>query len=491
MPRLNITFLNPPFMKDFSRPQRSPAVTKSGTLYYPMWLAYATAVADDNGYGVDLIDAPADDLDLDAVVERIKAFGPRMVVVDSSTPSIYNDAKVCARLKSELPDLFIMMVGTHVTALPEESLTLDQSIDAAAVSEYDYTVTDVAAAIESGNDISGVPGIVTKIGGKIVNTGRREFIKDLDAIPFVSRIYKRFLNIDRYFNANALPPMVTITTSRGCPYPCTFCVYPQTLTDHTMRVRSVANVVDEIEYIVSEFPEAKTIFFEDDTFTINRKRCVEIAEEIIRRDIKISGTVNARADLDLDTMTVMKQAGFRLMCVGFESGNQQLLDNIKKKNKIEKMSRFMADAKKAGLLVHGCFMVGLPGETKETMNQTLDLALRLNPDTAQFYPIMVYPGTEAYDWYKERGLLTTDDFSKWITPGGLHNTVIKSDELTPDELVSFCDHARRRFYLRPGYIAYKVAQTLTNPAEIKRNFRSAQTFIKYIFRGSDIPEKNC
>jgi radical SAM superfamily enzyme YgiQ (UPF0313 family) len=174
------------------------------------------------------------------------------------------------------------------------------------------------------------------------------------------------------------------------------------------------------------------------------------------------------------------------MCVGFESGSKTLLENIKKKLTVEKMFQFVEDARKANVLVHGCFIVGHPGETRETMEQTLDLAMRLNPDTVQFYPIMVYPGTEAYDWYKQRGLITTDDFSKWITPAGLHNTVVRTEALSSEDLVRFCDQARREFYLRPRYLLYKLKQTLTDPAERRRNLKSARTFLKYLIRGSDI-----
>ena len=146
----------------------------------------------------------------------------------------------------------------------------------------------------------------------------------------------------------------------------------------------------------------------------------------------------------------------------------------------------MAEARKAGVLIHGCFMVGLPGETRETMEETLNLAMRLNPDTVQFYPVMIYPGTEAYTWYQERGLIATSDFSKWITPEGLHNTVISTETLSSEGLVRFCDDARRRFYLRPSYILYKFKQMVTNPREIKRTLKAGRTFFKYLLKGSDI-----
>jgi radical SAM superfamily enzyme YgiQ (UPF0313 family) len=487
---MKVLVLNPPYLKNFSRSQRSPAVTKSGTLYFPMWLAYAVGVLEKAGHDVDFIDAPAAGCELDHVIERTRKMDPALIVMDTSTPSIYNDVSVAGKLKDLCRSAFVILVGTHVSALPEETLKMDEKIDAVAVHEYDDTVLDIAATLENGGDLKDVPGIYYRQEGKIIKNEKRELIKDLDELPFVSSVYKKFLNIEKYFNPNALFPMVTITTSRGCPFKCTFCVYPQTLMGRGYRLRSVENVVDEIEYITKNFPQARAIFFEDDTFTVNKKRCIELSESLIRRGIKISWTANARVGLDLETMKKMKEAGCRSFCVGFESGNQDILDNMRKSSKIEMMFDFMDNARKSGILVHGCFLAGLPGETKDTMRQTLDLAKRLKPDTVQFYPVMVYPGTEAYDWYKSKGLLVTDDFSMWITPEGLHNTVVKTEHLSPEDLVAFCDDARREFYLRPGYLLYKAKQMLLHPEEIKRTSKSAKTFFRYLFKGSDIPSKN-
>lgn len=488
---MKILFLNPPYLKKFSRAQRSPAVTKSGTLYYPMWLSYAAVLAEKYGNVIDMIDAPADGLDLAHVIKRMTEFSPELIVVDTSTPSIYNDTRVCEEIKTALPETFILLVGTHVSALPEESLVLSMSVDAVALGEYDYTVVDLAETLEDEGDIGSVEGLCFRQSGSMVRTGKRHLIENLDEIPFVSSIYKRFLKIENYFNPNALYPMITITTSRGCPHRCIFCVYPQTMMGHRLRLRTSNNVVDEMEYIASSFENVKSIFFEDDTFTALKKRCLEISGEIVRRGIRISWTANARADLDYETMKAMKAAGCRCLCVGFESGSQLLLDKIKKGITIEKMTRFMTDARRAGILIHGCFIVGHPGETSETMEETLELAKKLNPDTAQFYPIMVYPGTEAYEWYKERGLLLTEDFSKWLTPRGLHNTVVTLEGLSAEQMVRFCDDARRAFYLRPRYISYKLSQIIRHPEETKRNLKSAKTFIRYLLRGSDISKRNC
>ncbi|MBI5238696.1 MAG: radical SAM protein [Deltaproteobacteria bacterium] len=483
---MKILFLNPPFLKKFSRPQRSPAVTKSGTLYFPMWLAYAAGVAMENGFEVDLVDAPADGLTMEDVEARAERFNPALIVMDTSTPSIANDISIGGRLKDLFPAAFIVLVGTHVSALPDDVLNMDKRIDAVARNEYDYTILDLAETINKKGEIKNTPGLSWNDKGNIVHNAGRPFIEDLDKLPFVSKVYKKFLKVENYFNPNALFPMVTITSSRGCPFPCTFCVYPQTLMGRGFRSRSIENVVREMEYIVESFPQAKAIFFEDDTLTVDKKRCKALSEEILRKGLKITWTANSRIGLDYETMKKMKDAGCRSLCVGFESGSQKILDSMKKKTKPADMKEFMKDAKRAGVLIHGCFMAGLPGETKETLMETLRLAKDLGPDTVQFYPVMVYPGTEAYEWYKERNLIGSRDFSKWITPEGLHNTVIRTEALSSEELVKFCDNARREFYLRPGYLLYKLVQLITRPREIRRTFKAGRVFLKYLLKGSDI-----
>jgi anaerobic magnesium-protoporphyrin IX monomethyl ester cyclase len=483
---IKITFLNPPFLKNFSRPQRSPAVTKSGTLYYPMWLAYAAGYAEKFGNEIDVIDAPADDLSAARVIARLENFAPALVVVETSTPSIYADVAFSDQIKKILPEATVLLVGTHVSALAAESLQLGEHFDGAAVGEYDITIKETAEALKHRTSLREVSGLCLREPTGFFFTGKRELNTELDDLPFVSSIYQRFFQVKNYFNPNAIFPMVTITTSRGCPHRCTFCVYPQTMMGHRLRVRSVNNVVDEIEFIVGSFPEVKSIFFEDDTFPANKNRCRQICEEILRRGIQISWTANARADLDYATMRLMKRAGCRCLCVGFESGSQTLLDNIKKNLTVANAHAFMAAAGKAGLLIHGCFIVGHPGETRETMAETLQLALQLKLESVQFYPVMVYPGTEAFTWYQENNLLNSSDFSQWLTPAGLHNTVIRGEQLSSRELVRFCDQARKSFYLRPRYFLYKIKQMITEPQEFRGNLKSARTFFKYLVRGSDV-----
>ncbi len=481
---MKVLLLNPPFFRKYSREQRSPAVTKSGTLYYPMWLSFGAAYLEKMGNEILLLDAPADDLDLETVKARALEYKPGMLVVSTSTPSIYNDIDIAQKLKNVLGDPFTVLVGTHVSAEPEESLELGPNVDAVARREFETILADLAAALDRGEDLSKVEGITYRSNGQILSTPDAPLLEDLDEIPHVSKIYKRFLDIKKYFNPNARYPMVTLITSRGCAYDCSFCVYPQTFSGNKLRYRSTADVIEELKYVVDAFPEMKGIFFEDDTLTTNRSRCRELCRAIIDSGLKISWTANCRADMDYETLSIMKRAGCRTVCVGFESGSQKILDDIRKGADTAKMEQFMVDARRAGILVHGCFIAGLPGDTRETMEETLELAKRIMPDTAQFYPLMTYPGTVAYKGFVEAGMLAAETYSDWLTDEGLHNCVVRTETLTPREIVEFCDRARREFYLRPRYLAYKLKQVITRPSEIPRTLKAAQTFFKYLFRGS-------
>lgn len=489
-----VLVLNPPFLDKFSRAQRSPAVTKSGTLYFPIWLSFCVGVLEEAGHEVMFIDAPASGTSQEAVLKKAEAFGPNLIVVDTSTPSIENDIRVADELKKVVPSSFIVLVGTHVSALPEEVLNLSTSVDAVARREYEYTVKELADLIAtsgssdkpSGADLKGIAGLSIKIDGEIVHNTERPFIEDLDALPWVSKVYKKHLDIRDYFNPNALFPMVTLITSRGCPFKCSFCVYPQTFTGHKYRHRSISDVMDEIEYVTREIPEAKSIFLEDDTLTVNKTRCGEFADALVARGINIPWVANSRVGLDLETMQKMRASGCLQLCVGFESGDDETLKTMRKGITTEKMFQFRRDAKKAGIVIHGCFMVGFPGETPEQMKKTIALSKELNPDTVQFYPVMVYPGTHAYEQYRSEGWITAENYRAWLTEDGLHNCVIQNEYCDSKELVRICDSARRQFYLRPRYLIYKAFRTLRHPSEFVRTAKAAKVFFKHLVFGSQV-----
>ena len=492
---MRVLFLNPPFHPRFSREQRSPAVTKSGTLYYPKWLAHAAGVAIKNGHDVDLVDAPAAGYSVQAVIDRIAAKNIEAVICDTSTPSILNDVSVIESLVAAKPSLHVLLVGRHVSSLPKETLAMSTSLEAVAIREYEYTVRDWLEAKACGADLSGGRwlGMAPRGTGEIVSNKPREAIENLDELPFVSEVYKRFLHTPDYFYGHSLWPLVVFDTSRGCPYHCSFCVYPQTFSGHKMRYRSVANVADEFDFVSREMPEIKTVMLEDDTFIISKPRTLELAKELIRRGNKLPFDANCRADIGAEgeLLSTLHKAGARLFCVGFESGDVEVINGMKKNNDDrrdakyhEEAHRFVRRCQESGIMVHGCFMVGNLNETPASMEKTLDFAKKLQPDTAQFFPIMVYPGTTAYEEAKKRNYIQIEDWGAWLTKDGLHNSVVTLPNITHEQLVSFCDRARRSFYLSPSYLFYKLKQSLRDRRELQRNVKGFITLSKYLLRGS-------
>ena len=475
---MNVLMLNPPFKGRFSRTSRSPAVTLGGTLYYPFWLAYAAGVLEQSDFSVKLIDAPAQGLSAGDVISRAKELPPRLIVIDTSTPSIYNDVQVAEQLKESFPDSFVALVGTHPSALPEETLRLSEKVDTVAVGEYDYTLRDLALCLEKREDLRKVDGLVFRKDGQILRNKPRALIENVDELPFVSEVYKRHLNIRDYYFAAANYPMVMLITGRGCPYRCFFCVYPQTFHSRKYRPRSAVNVVDEFQWVVENLPEVREIGIEDDTFTVDQDRTREICRLITERGIKIKWYCNVRVNLELETMRWMKKAGCRLVTVGFESADQESLNQMQKGITVEQIRQFVQDTRKAGLLVHGCFIIGNPGETAATMQKSLQMAEELNCDTMQFYPLLVYPGTEAYRWAQKNGYLASDKFSDWADDAGMYRSVLNIPGLPAEEVEAFCLRANREYYLRPGYIMMKLRQLILGPREVRRTLKGALTYFK-------------
>lgn len=479
---MKILMLNPPFLPKFSRFSRSPAVTKSGTIYYPIWHAYATGILEKESHDVKLVDAPADGLTKKDCFDIGKSFNPQMVVVYTSTPSIDNDIKIAVEYKNISPDCFIVLTGPHVSALPEESIQMDERIDAIAMHEYDMTLVEIADKIEKNKSVEKVAGLCIRKGKKIRINPNREYIKDLDSLPFVSSVYKKHLNIRNYFYAHCRFPVISIFTSRGCYAKCNYCVYPEQMFGRKQRQRSPQNILGEFEYIKEVFPEVKEILIDDDTFTFNQRHTQEFCKLLIKKKNKLPWTIESRANLSYETMELMKKAGCRLIVVGFESADDQILKNIKKGMTLSRMKKFVQDAKKAKIMIHSCFMAGNIGETRNTLNKSLKFAQEINADTAQFFPLMIYPGTEAYQWAKENGYLTTSDYSDWITSEGLHNCVVSTPQLSAKELVDFCDKARKKYYLSPRYLSKKLVKIIFSPSEFYKTYKSARYFLKYLVK---------
>ena len=485
---MKIFYINPPFKTEygkFSRESRSPSIGHSGVLNYPLWLIYSAAVVKDNGYEVEFYDACAKQTNADETLACIadKAQNAKLFVLGTSTPSIYSDVEFGAKLKDRYPDSFILLVGTHPSATAEETLNIDERIDGVARREFDYIVRDLADAINKNMPLESVNGLSFRKNGTIAHNKDADYIENLDSIPFASKFIKEYLCVADYFFVAAAYPCIQIFTGRGCPARCNFCVYPQTLHGHKYRLRSPQNVIEEFEYIVKNFPDVKEIVLEDDTFTVNKPRVIEICNLLIEKGLnkKIRWLCNARVNLDLETMRIMKKAGCHLIIPGIESFNQTILNNIKKGTTVQQIETYIKNAKKAGLMVHACYMVGNNGETKETMSETLKAAMRFKTDTAQFFPLIPYPGTEAFEWAKSNGYIN-GRYDEYCKEDGTLNCIISTPEISAREFVDFCAYARKKYYLRPWYICHRLWRGIFDFEDLKRSLKAFGKLKQTVFK---------
>lgn len=472
---MKILFLNLPYKFKISRASRWPEKTKSGTLYYPYWLCYAAAVCLDEGYEVNLIDCITKEYTTQQTIDAIKDYDPDYIVAELTTSTCFEDYEVIRQIKEAYGATKIIIGGTHATALPEKVLSECPDIDIIARQEYDFTIGEI---VRAGGNYSDVLGISYRDGERIIHNADRLWLEDMDRLPFISKVYEKFLDVNDYFYAFARQPMIQIFSARGCPFHCNFCSYPETMSGRRFRRRSTGNFVDEIEYICREMPYIQEIFIEDDTFTADKKRVVEICDEIIRRGLKPVWSCNTRADLPYEVMAKMKEAGCRLLVVGYESGNQDVLNQTKKGITLEQSLEFAQNTKKLKIKVFGCFMIGLKGDSRETIEDTFRFAKKLYPDMVFFQQAVPFPGTAFYQWVKEEGYLKTEDYSKWLNKEGYLDCLVDYPYADAGQIEKIRDNLMSRYYFSFTYIVKTFLRNLSWQ-EFKRVTKAGFTYIGF------------
>ena len=491
---MKILFLNLPYEFNISRASRWPEKTKSGTLYYPYWLAYCVGVCEREGFECKLVDCITKAYSIEDTINEVKEYEPDYIMAEITTPTCTYDYKVIDSIKKAYPKAKIMIGGTHATILPDAVLNECLGIDYILRQEYDYTVgelisSDDASTVKGvsyrvnseGVDIASLEDVnllSDSIGFEIKHTEDREPLEDLDSLPYVSKVYEKYLNFDDYAYAFAQKPMIQIVSSRGCPNQCNFCSYPSTMGGRIYRTRSVSDLADEFEYILNELPEIKEIFIEDDTFTVNQPRVIEFCDEIIKRGLKPVWSCNTRVDLTFETMKKMKDAGCRLLVCGYESGNQEVLNEIKKGITLEQSKAFAENARKLDIKVFGCFMIGLTGDSLETIDETYKFAQSVYPDMCFFQQAVPFPGTGFYDWAKENGYLITEDYSKWLNDDGYLNCLVDYPYADHNEIEKLRDNLMSKYYFSFAYIVKTFLANL-DWAEFRRVMRGGTQYIAF------------
>jgi len=460
-------FLNPPSFENYDggASSRWPATREIESYWYPVWLAYPAGMLE----GSRLLDAPPHHVSFEQTVELGKQY--EFLVLFTSTPGFEGDVKLVTAMKVANPNLKIAFVGPHVTTLPERSLRECPAIDFIVRKEFDYATVEFA----NGKPVDQILGISYLKNGKVMHNLDRPAVEDLDALPDVVDVYKRDLDVPRYNVPFLLHPFVALYTTRGCPAQCTFCLWPQTLSGHPWRKRSSDAVAREMAKAKEYWPNVKEYFFDDDTFNIQKARTIELCSKL--KPLNLTWSCTSRVTTDYETLKAQKEAGCRLLIVGYESGNAQILKNIKKGATVERARQFTKDCKKLGLVVHGDFILGLPGETKESIRETIDFAKELDVETIQVSIAHAYPGTEMYDYAKANGFIVTEG-SKMVDEGGHQLAQIQYPGLPREHVMEMVHKFYDEYYFRPKAVFRIVRKAAFDSGERKRLYKEAKAFLK-------------
>jgi len=466
---LKTLFLNPPSYQGFDggAGARYQAKREIRSFWFPTWLAQPVAMVP----GARLIDAPPHDLDFDAVSNLASEY--ELIFIHTSSPTLPGDAALCAAIKERNPRSRIGLLGPLPAVLPEQTLQAARHADFVCRREYDYTCVELA----EGRAFDRVDGITWRKGSELIANPERAFIEDFNALPSVMDVYARDLDITRYAIGYLQHPYISHYTGRGCPAQCSFCLWPQTVGGHRYRAKSPAAVAAEMAHARALFPRVKEFFFDDDTFTAYQPRARAIAEQL--GALNLTWSCNARANVSYETLKVMKENGLRLLLVGYESGNQAILDNIRKGVSIEQARRFTEDCHRLGIRIHGTFILGLPGETRETIRQTMQFARELDPWSLQVSLAAPYPGTELHRQAVEAGWLP-EGADTLVDPDGHQLAALEYPDLDRDTIFAAVDDFYRAFYFRPRPIARIVGDMLRDSHEFKRRIREGFEFFRFL-----------
>jgi anaerobic magnesium-protoporphyrin IX monomethyl ester cyclase len=456
---MKICFVNLPWEDQERRGIRSgcrfPNLTAKGTNSYvpfPFLLAYAASYSEQHGAEVLCIDGVAERSALTDTLDRIGRFGPDLVVAETSTTSLRYDLSALNALRSRFPGVPTAVYGSHIDVRPRDALD-DPAVDYAIMGEPELTSFELLQALCRGTDVGAVRGIVYKDGdGEVVQTSRRALIADIDELPYPHR---STLAMSQY-NVPGFPsPVMFVYGSRGCPFKCTFCVWPQTNLKGKYRARSGEAIATELAWLLERYPDTGSFFFDDDTFNLGRTRVLDFAAAMNRRNLRIPWGMNARADnWDRELLERLITTGLFTLRIGIESGDQGILDHIKKDIRLDEARKFLELSHSLGIKNHVSFVVGLPGETPETIESTIRYIKSIPVDSVQFSAAIPFPGTALYDELNAAGHLESDDWERY---NGFDHIVVRTEAMSSDDIARALSKVRRRVYFDPQFIRRRLS----------------------------------
>ncbi|MDD5116443.1 MAG: radical SAM protein [Candidatus Omnitrophica bacterium] len=440
---MRILLLNLPWRRDDRRGVRAgsrwpfTAIPEEGGdikyIPFPFFLACAASLLKSRDNDTELIDAIARGMDEAAFMEEVSAYRPSMVVIETSTPSFDNDIELAGRIKRNTPGASIVLCGPHATTYAREILVRYDFIDYVLTGEYENTLLELVSFLKRGSELKAVSGLAFRTGRTPVVNKPRPTIKDLDELPWPLRQEETIYKYNDGF-AGLPVPNVQMCSSRGCPFRCVFCLWPQVLyKEHRYRKRNPVKVVEEMEWLVKRF-NFRAVYFDDDVFNIDKGHVTGICREIVRRGISIPWAVMARADLmSKDLLSMMAEAGLYAVKYGIESANSRVLKLCKKDFNVAHASKMIKYTKELGIKVHLTFCLGLPGETGKSIQETINFVSEMKPDSLQFSLATPFPGTSYYDYLKRSGACLPANLSDYDGNGRYAGNLKELAGLDPEK----------------------------------------------------------
>ncbi|MCK4916630.1 MAG: radical SAM protein [Candidatus Omnitrophica bacterium] len=485
--KIKVLLLNLPWQRNSSWGVRAGSrwphirdINEGEYLPFPFFLAYAASLLQKNNINSFIIDAIADKVEENKLFEKIKSINPEHIIIETSVPSFHNDLRI-TKIISEM-GFSIILCGPNFEIYKPEFLKKHEFINYVLYGEYECSLLELLNFLEKGKNLSNVKGLIYRDRESVVKNLKREPF-DINILPWPHR---ETLPMNKYLDApgEMLTPCAQIIASRGCPFKCQFCLWPQVVYQgNHYRAREIKDVVDEMEYLVKE-KGFKSVYFDDDTFNIGKKRMLDFCGEIKNRGLnKIQWAIMARPDLmDEEILTAMKESGLWAIKYGVESSDQGLVDNIEKGMNLQKAKKMIQFTKMLGIKTHLTFTFGIPGETKQTIQKTIDFVRKIDPFSVQFSIMTPFPGTKSYDIFDEKGLFVIKDFSAY---DGHFKSVISTVNLTATDLENakikagriWLDHLRKR---RGFFGNLRRFQEYMSMYSLSSAFRKTLSYLKYV-----------
>ncbi len=440
---MRILLVNPPISKEEVYAKYSAGAPSLP----PLGLCYLAAVLLKEGFEVKILDCAIEDFSPAQLRSQIEKYAPTVVGVTSTTVS-YPSAQNVLRIVKEIDKgIKTILGGAHISAMPLQTMEECDYLDIGVVGEGEYILLEIVRDLQAGQPLDGIKGTLLRCNDQILRNEPRPPTENLDEIPFPARHLLKDLRIYSHTPFRGAKFMTTMITSRGCPFNCSYC--DQSIFGRRWRAHSPDYVISEISFLKEEYG-VDFISFEDDNFLLSKKRVASICQKMIEGSLNISWSCLGRAnEVDEEILPLMKKAGCQTIYIGIESGSPRILELVNKKINIEETRRGIESIKKSGISVTGSFILGLPTETKEEIDRTIDLALSLPLDGVSFFTFTPYPNTRLRDIAFQHGTVSEN----WKDYSG-HPGVLPfvANGMSEEYLLNTQAQAYRRFLLRPGYL---------------------------------------